>query len=124
MPADEFRRLWQQDVDRWEDNLPALEAHFRVSTWALARRALTLNFIPEGEYSRYIAEQQAAYRRRNRGSGGPTYYQTKKAQISRQFSHAVVTEALSGQMLLRDASELLGGIKPGKIKNFAEELGI
>lgn len=124
VPAGEFRRLWQQDVDRWEDNLPALEAHFHVSTWALARRALTLNFISEDEYRRYIDEQQAAYRRRDRGSGGPTYYQTKKAQISRQFSHAVVSEALSGQMLLREASELLGGVKPGKIKVFAEELGL
>ena len=59
-----------------------------------------------------------------KGSGGPTYYQTKKAQISRQFSQAVVGEALSGQLLLRAAGELLGGIKPGKIETFARELGV
>ncbi|UQG58738.1 XRE family transcriptional regulator [Marinobacter sp. M3C] len=123
VPKIEFCRLWQQDVGRWEDNLPALEAHFHVSTWTLARRALTLGFISEGEYSHYIAEQKAAYRRRE-SSGGPTYYKTNKAQISRQFSHAVVSEALSGQMLLRDAGELLGGMQPAKIHRFAEELGI
>ena len=123
VPAQEFRALWQQDSESWEDNLPPLEAHFHVSTWALARRALTLNFISQQEYGRYIFEQKKHYEQR-KGSGGPTYYQTKKAQISRQFSQAVVGEALSGQLLLRAAGELLGGIKPGKIETFARELGV
>jgi len=123
VPAQEFRALWQQDSESWEDNLPPLEAHFHVSTWALARRALTLNFISEQEYGRYIFEQKMRHEQR-KGSGGPTYYQTKKAQISRQFSQAVVGEALSGQLLLREAGELLGGIKPGKIETFARELGV
>lgn len=123
VPAQEFRALWQQDSESWEDNLPPLEAHFHVSTWALARRALTLNFISEQEYGRYIFEQKMRHEQR-KGSGGPTYYQTKKAQISRQFSQAVVGEALSGQLLLRAAGELLGGIKPGKIETFARELGV
>ena len=123
VPAQEFRALWQHDSESWEDNLPPLEAHFHVSTWALARRALTLNFISEQEYGRYIFEQKMRHEQR-KGSGGPTYYQTKKAQISRQFSQAVVGEALSGQLLLREAGELLGGIKPGKIETFARELGV
>ncbi|MBU73722.1 ImmA/IrrE family metallo-endopeptidase [Spongiibacter sp.] len=123
VPAQEFRALWQQDSESWEDNLPPLEAHFHVSTWALARRALTLNFISQQEYGRYIFEQKMRHEQR-KGSGGPTYYQTKKAQISRQFSQAVVGEALSGQLLLREAGELLGGIKPGKIETFARELGV
>lgn len=123
VPAQEFRALWQHDSESWKDNLPPLEAHFHVSTWALARRALTLNFISQQEYGRYIFEQKMRYEQR-KGSGGPTYYQTKKAQISRQFSQAVVGEALSGQLLLRVAGELLGGIKPGKIETFARELGV
>ena len=123
VPAQEFRALWQHDSESWEDNLPPLEAHFHVSTWALARRALTLNFISQQEYGRYIFEQKMRHEQR-KGSGGPTYYQTKKAQISRQFSQAVVGEALSGQLLLRAAGELLGGIKPGKIETFARELGV
>ena len=123
VPAQEFRALWQHDSESWEDNLPPLEAHFHVSTWALARRALTLNFISQQEYGRYIFEQKMRHEQR-KGSGGPTYYQTKKAQISRQFSQAVVGEALSGQLLLREAGELLGGIKPGKIETFDRELGV
>lgn len=123
VPAEEFCAFWRQDLEQWEDNLPPLEAHFHVSTWVLARRALTLNFISSEQYSRYIADQRAQYKKRE-GGGGPTYYQTRKAQISRPFSRAVVGEALSGQLMLREAGELLGGIKPGKIETFARELGV
>ena len=123
VPAEEFCAFWRQDLEQWEDNLPPLEAHFHVSTWVLARRALTLNFISSAQYSRYIADQRAQYKKRE-GKGGPTYYQTRKAQVSRPFSRAVVGEALNGQLLLREAGELLGGIKPGKIETFARELGV
>lgn len=123
VPEREFSALWQHDLAHWQDNLPALEAHFHVSTWALARRALTLNFISQAQYSHYIAEQQAQHKA-NESSGGPTYYQTKKSQISQSFSRAVVSEALSGQLMLREASDLLGGVKPNKIERFAKELGI
>lgn len=122
VPEEEFRALWQDNIEHWEGNLPPLEAHFHVSTWALARRALTLSFISSAQYSRYIAEQKDRYKKRE--GGAPTYYQTRKAQISGLFSRAVVGEALSGQLLLRDAGELLGGIKPGKIERFARELGV
>ncbi|WNB76320.1 XRE family transcriptional regulator [Methylomonas koyamae] len=123
VPASEFETLWQTDLESWQANLPMLEAHFHVSTWTLARRALTLNFIALGEYQRYINAQQAAYRDRE-DSGGPGYYRTKKAQISQRFSRAVVSQALCGQLLLREASQLLGGIKPNKIATFAKELGV
>lgn len=61
---------------------------------------------------------------REKKGGGPGYYRTKKAQISQPFSRAVVGQALSGQLLLREASALLDGIKPAKIPVFAKELGI
>jgi Zn-dependent peptidase ImmA (M78 family) len=123
VPADEFRKLWHLEFEDWRENLTPLEVHFHVSTCVLARRALTLKFISQEDYARYISDQQDAYKKR-KASGGPTYYQAKKAQISQLFSKAVVTEALSGQLLLREASQLLDGIKPNKIAYFAKELGI
>lgn len=75
---------------------------------------LTLNYITSDQYHRFIAAQQTAYKDCESGSG-PSYYQTKKAQISNRVSRAVVSEALSGQLLLREASYLLGGINPSKI---------
>ncbi|MGO2391925.1 hypothetical protein ACT3TQ_05175 [Halomonas sp. AOP12-C2-37] len=74
---------------------------------------MTLDFISQAQYGRYIAERQAQYKTNESGSG-PTYYQTKKSQISQLFSKAVVSEA----------SALLGGVKPNKMERFAKELGI
>jgi Zn-dependent peptidase ImmA (M78 family) len=125
VPAEEFGYLWQRDLELWQENLAPLELYFRVSRWVLARRALTLGFIQYDDYARFIAELKAAWLAREKsGQGGPTYYKTKKAQISQPFSRAVVEQALSGQLLLRDASALLDGIKPAKISDFAKELGI
>lgn len=124
VPEAELRSLWRLDLDRWEDNLPPLEAHFHVSKWALARRVLTLDFISNDQYGQYIAEQKRLHEVRQRSEGGPTYYKTKKAQLSRPFSRAVVGEAMSGQLLLREAGELLGGVKPSNIEKFARELGV
>jgi len=124
VPAEEFSELWQHELEDWRENLPVLETYFHISRWVLARRALTLGFIENGEYIGYIASQKEAYQKREKSGSGPTYYKTKKAQISQTFSKAVVGEALNGQLLLREAGQLLGGIKPNKITAFAKELGI
>ena len=125
VPAQKFSSLWNESLESWKSNLAPLERHFHVSSWVLARRALTLKLISQEEYQRYIKKQQAEYKRKESSrSGGPTYYQTKKTQISNLFSCAVVSEALNGQLLLREAGQLLGDMKPSNIINFAKELGI
>jgi Zn-dependent peptidase ImmA (M78 family)/transcriptional regulator with XRE-family HTH domain len=123
VPEHEFMMLWQSGLDRWRDNLPVLESRFHVSKWALARRALTCNYISQEQYLHYIADEKEAYRNRESSGRGPSYYVTKKAQISQNFAKAVVTQALSGQMLLREASQLLA-MKPSNISNFAKELRV
>lgn len=123
VPEEEFLTVWPAHLDNWRDALAGLEAHFRVSTWVLARRAYTLGLITLQDYRDYIAVQRAAYESRVRNEGGPTYYQTKKSQISRRFSSAVASEALTGSLSLRDASHYLD-VKPSNIRKFAGELGI
>ena len=124
VPKEEFIQLWQPTPEHWQDNLAPLERHFRVSRWVLARRALTLQFIGYDDYARYIAGLKAEWQKREKSDGGPNYYRTKKAQISLPFSRAVVGQAMSGQILLREASSLLDGIKPANIPVFAKELGL
>lgn len=123
VPASEFQKLWNEEYEEWQDNLAELEAHFHVSTWVLARRAQTLGYISKEEYFEYVLKLRQDHKNRKKTAGGPDYYKVKNSQISHLFSRAVVSEALSGQLLLRDASLLLGGIKPGKIAQFAKELG-
>ncbi len=124
VPAAEFKALWNHDHIHWRENLPGLEAHFHVSTWVLARRALTLGCIDRDEYFAYTNKLRKDHKERPKpkNESGPNFYVIKSSQISKRFSRAVVNEALSGQLLLRDASHLLGGIKPGKLTKFAEEL--
>lgn len=122
VPTAEFQTLWRSDFDSWQQNLPGLEAHFHVSPWALARKALTLALISQGEYGAFIKAQIDAFKEREASANGPTYFKTKKAQISQLFSKAVVSEALNGKLLLRDAGWMLG-MKPASITKFAQELG-
>ena len=122
VPTAEFQALWRSDYDSWQQNLPDLESHFHVSPWALARKALTLVLISQGEYGAFIKAQIDAFKERETSGSGPSYFKTKKAQISQLFSKAVVSEALNGKLLLRDAGWMLG-MKPASITKFAEELG-
>lgn len=122
VPEIEFQAHWR-DIEDWKENLAPLEAHFRVSTWVIARRALTLGKITRDDYRNYIHYIQEQYKNRERSLGGPTYYRTRKGQISEAFSKALVSEALSGRVLLRDAGSLLN-MKPYRIATYAKELGI
>ncbi|WP_323846005.1 XRE family transcriptional regulator [Microbulbifer magnicolonia] len=122
VPETEFLAHWE-NTENWKDNLPVLEAHFRVSTWVIARRALTLGKITRDEYRKYVDDLLKEYRNRKKSQGGPNFYRTQKGQISEAFSRALVSEALSGRVLLRDAGNLLN-MKPYRITTYAKELGI
>ena len=56
-------------------------------------------------------------------TSGGDFYNTKKSQISRPFSKAIVSEALSGKLLLREAGQLLD-MRPPHVVRYAQELGI
>jgi Zn-dependent peptidase ImmA (M78 family) len=122
VPGVEFQKHWRNFND-WRENLVGLESHFHVSQWALARRALTLNYITRDEYQKFIAFLKKKYDDRDKTGGGPTYYTTLKSQTSERFARALLSETLSGNVLLRDAGHLLG-IKPNKITKFAKEFNL
>ncbi|CAN8140835.1 hypothetical protein THIOSC13_340005 [uncultured Thiomicrorhabdus sp.] len=84
---------------------------------------MTCNFISQADYEAFIAAEKEAHRNRESTGSGPSYYRNKKAQISESFSRAVVSQALNGQLLLREAGDLLV-MKPTKITKFAQELSI
>jgi Zn-dependent peptidase ImmA (M78 family)/transcriptional regulator with XRE-family HTH domain len=122
VPAVEFDRLWNRNLDDWRDNLAALRAHFHVSDWVLARRALTLGFIDQNEYGGFIAAVKRAWQDKE-NNGAISFYRTRAAWISTRFAQALVPQALNGQVLLREAGAMLG-IPPAGLHKFAKELGI
>lgn len=113
-----FCQHWQEFAD-WRDNLPVLERMFHVSSYVLARRALTVGFINEQQYHQYVMYLRKQWESREKQGGGPSYYMIRKSQVSDGFARAILSQALSGQMLLRDASGLLG-VKPNKLKDLAK----
>lgn len=121
VPGNEFKPKWSFDVGDWRENLPELEAHFHVSKWVIARRALTFQFIDRENYSKFIRNEREAYKNRERGSGGPSYYTTKKSQISRNFSAAVVAEATTGRIMLKEAASLLS-MNPSNVMEFSRRM--
>ena len=118
VPQARMAQLWRKTAD-WRDVLPELSSFFNVSKLVIARRACDLGFISRDEYSRYYVDELNAYRV-NKGGGG-SYYRTAAARNSLRFSHAVLSEALSGRLLLRDAGKLLG-MQPARIRTFADKV--
>lgn len=124
VPQDEFSELWNHQLEDWRSNISPLVDHFRVSRWVIARKALSLSFISNAEFGRYIAMIKAEYdSRSNKNDAGPSYWVVKKSQLSTIFAKAVVRQAINGQILMRDAGWMLS-INPSKVNTFAKELGI
>nr|WP_314568879.1 XRE family transcriptional regulator [uncultured Pseudomonas sp.] len=113
-----FRAHWGSDV-RWEENLTPLAGRFRVSTLVIAHRACDLGYISSDQYGAYYRRILQEYRDKD-GSGGD-YYRTAAIRNSTRLSKAVLAEAQSGRILLRDAGKLLG-VQPAKLKAYGMKL--
>ena len=113
-----FRAHWDSDV-YWEENLLPLAGLFRVSALVIARRARDLGYINSDQYGAYYRRILQVYRDKE-GSGGD-YYRTAAVRNSTRLSKAVLAEAQSGRILLRDAGKLLG-VQPAKLKAYGMKL--
>lgn len=117
-PENTFRKLWNSNLD-WHGNLAPLAARFHVSTLVIGRRARDLGYISNDQYSAYYRQVLRAFQ--DKDGGGGDYYRTATAKNSSRFSRAVLTEAMSGRMLLRDAGRLLG-VQPANLRTYASKL--
>lgn len=117
-PEKVFRAFWMLEVS-WEDNLGPLATRFRVSALVIARRARDLGYITSTQYGAYYRRILQEYRDKD-GNGGD-YYRTAAIRNSTRLSKAVLAEAQSGRILLRDAGKILG-VQPAKLKAYAMKL--
>ncbi|MDP2830217.1 MAG: XRE family transcriptional regulator [Sulfuricellaceae bacterium] len=117
VPEHSFLDLWDGALD-WRANVARLPGIYHVSKLVIARRALDLGFIDAQTHRDFYLQELEAYRR-GKKSGGSSY-RTAKAKNGQRFSLAILSEALSGRMLLRDAGRLLG-VQPAKIGVYAKE---
>jgi|FLOH01.1.fsa_nt_gi Zn-dependent peptidase ImmA (M78 family)/transcriptional regulator with XRE-family HTH domain len=125
MPEREFATRWDASKSN-ENNCDYLATRFHVSIFATLRRAFDLNYISREVFYTLFAEAQRKfeeYQSTKPVSGGGDFFRTLKVRNSGIFSQAVVTSALEGKLLYRDASALLN-IKASKINDYAYKLGI
>ncbi|MDQ0122471.1 Zn-dependent peptidase ImmA (M78 family) [Pseudomonas lini] len=114
-PEAQFRALWNVHVN-WEENLAPMATRFHISKLAIARRALDLGYISQAQHGAYYRMILKAFQDDKGGAGN--YYRNATAKNSPSLSKAVLTEAMSGRMLLRDAGHLLG-VQPAKLRTLA-----
>lgn len=121
VPREMFLPRWNEGPAELDLRVAELARRFHVSRFVIMRRALDLGLVDQATYSDHYLAMLAAFRNQE-GSGG-NFYRTAGAKNSLRFAQAVVTEALSGRLLLREAGRLLG-VQPNKIREFADQIGI
>lgn len=120
VPERAFRHLWDTQAD-WRENISRLTGVFHVSNLVIARRARDLGLLDDATHRAYYQAELEAFRNKKGGGGGG--YGNIRNRNGTQFSLAVVREALSGRLLLRDAGRLLG-LQPSKVQAYAREFGL
>ena len=97
-----------------------LAHRFHVSRLVIIRRALDMDLVDQATYLAFYRAELDAFRTAE--GGGGNFYRNAGAKNSARFARAVIAEAFSGRLLLRDAGRLLG-VQPSKIRDFAGQLG-
>lgn len=123
VPADLLRQEWAHvpgEAAEPAARAAVLAQRLHVSTLVVMRRAHDLGLIDRPTFVEHYAKTLAAFR--DEGGGGGSFYRNASAKNSARFARAVVAEALSGRMLLREAGALLG-VQPTKVRTFADALG-
>ena len=118
-PRAEFLALWADLTDDIASSVAELARRFHVSSVVIMRRALDLGLVTQPEYAAHYRKTIDDFNAQE--GGGGSFYRNAGAKNSQRFAHAVINEALSGRMLLRDAGRLLG-VQPSKIQEFAGRL--
>ena len=119
-PSALFAELWAVGSKDLAQRVAELAHRFHVSRLVIIRRALDMDLVDQATYLAFYRAELDAFRTAE--GGGGNFYRNAGAKNSARFARAVIAEAFSGRLLLRDAGRLLG-VQPSKIRDFAGQLG-
>lgn len=109
-------------LDAWEKakepKFDALSKAFKVSKLVIARRAFDLGKI---DWATYQAISEASSKQKT-ASGGDSY-KNYPIRNSKRLTRAIVSTAMSGGMMLREAASLLN-VRPDTVMELSKRLGI
>jgi Zn-dependent peptidase ImmA (M78 family) len=107
-----------------EEVMASLARQFKVSTLVILRRLREAEILGKEEFwATYDAESKRLAGIKRPSTGGD-FYRTLNTRVSRQFAQAVVTSALEGQTLFREAYRMLGVRNPKTFEKLAQTLGL
>lgn len=124
LPRQEIRTKWNSTKTA-KENCKSFAEEFHVSIFVALRRVFDLGYILKNDFYTLFAEAKSEfeeYKRSQQPVGGGDFYRTLRVRNSETFSHAVVSSALEGRILYKDASLLLN-IKASKLNDYARKLG-
>lgn len=92
------------------DELSRLARLFKVSTLVILRRLFDATLLDWDTYRQTYQEESERlrnYEQQMSGEGG-NFYRSLSRRVSKRFAQALISSALEGQTLFRDAYALLG----------------
>ena len=121
VPLAELRRELGED-----DPLEAvsrLTRAFKVSSLVVLRRLLDAKAITREEFDTEYAAETRRFSSRPPSRGGD-FYLAQGVRLSRRFARAIITSALEGQTLFRDAFQMLGVSKEATFQQLGRKLKV
>jgi Zn-dependent peptidase ImmA (M78 family)/transcriptional regulator with XRE-family HTH domain len=118
VPEEQLREMWSL-FDSLATNCAAIATRFHVSKLVVAKRASDAGIVEREAYVEFYRAELEEFR--NKDGGGGDFYRNTGAKNSLMMSQAIVSEAKSGRLLLRDAARLLG-ITPGSLGRYSRTL--
>ncbi len=114
-PKAQFLVAWEQATDPKFDQLSKI---FKVSRLVIARRAFDLGKI---DWTTYQAISDASSKQKSSGGGNP--YSSYPLRNSKRLTRAIVSTAMSGGMMLREAASLLN-VRPDTVMELSKRLAL
>jgi Zn-dependent peptidase ImmA (M78 family) len=114
-PKTQFLNAWEQAA---ESKFDVLSKAFKVSRLVIARRAFDLGKI---DWPTYQTISDASNKQKTSNGGSP--YRSYPLRNSKRLTHAIVSTAMSGGMMLREAASLLN-VRPSTVMELSKRLAI
>lgn len=109
------------------DELDRQAKIYKVSTLVVLRRIFDAQLLTWEAYrERFLAEKDRvmALLAARQGESGGNFYYTQPLRVSQKFAHAVISDALAGNTLYRDAYRLVGTRKHQTFVQLGEQVGV
>ncbi len=119
MPSDIFMKNWQ--TKNKDENINKMVLIFKVSRLAIIIKAVTLNLLPQIEINN---ERESLLKEISRkDSNGGNFYNTMFIRQSKTFCNAVLNQAISQHLPLREAARLLNTNADVLMKAYRKQQG-